>query len=1397
MRVSVFVFLLLLTIGAASVASAQNISLELVSHYSFGPSSDVVAHNGFLYAGTGCEVRIWDIRDESTIPELNWNNSIAKIYTKSLVKGLYVKDDYLYIAAEKHFVIADISDPFNPEVIGILDYPNSIGEFKDVEVEGDYAYLTGGISDKVYVVNVSDKANPYLKTTLTIEETRGLNISGNYLYVTTNTGYLYIVNISDPANPIVEGNWTSEIIQNASDKSLSDVAVKGSYAFVIWYHHGLFVLNISNPENPEGVSSIYEYPSETYNYNKIKIFGNYAYISVRYQGIDIIDISDPANIHLVGENNEFSSYAEGITVYHTGNIEFTFMSGYTDGIGIFNTTNVSNPCFVKKFCVLGEAWRTALKDNYIFLGARNDGVWVVNVSDPYKPKEVAFYYYPSTRAGGLKIQGNYLYYGACWGNLNIVNVSDPLNPNFVATDYGKATGLLLPDGDWLYGRSTVKGYVIYIYNISDPANPQLYYEYNGSPYLSRINDFAKYGEDYLLVADENGLVIINVSNKSNPYVVGNWSNHSVEAVDIYENYAMVVYHEYLKVIDLSNPTNPVEIGSLYLSGRTCEEVLILSSYAFVGAFDHIMIVNISDPSKPVLEDEIVLGGGRVQRDGLETDGIYLYASAGRYGVYILQIQGLPLTIYDLKITNIDQDRATITWRTNYEADSLVKYGLESGNYSWQVYDGTLTTSHSVTITDLQPNTTYYFVVNSTDASGNSTESQEQNFRTKEADLTPPSITIVNPVNNSELLGGTKSTEITIQTDEPAWCQYSFSDFVYGEGINFTYGQGETLHSFNLSLEDGRTYRLYYKCADEKGNANNQSAIHVFEVPASWWDEFGDVSLIEEKQATDVSNDQVKIKFPESKYNATKDTAICHIIGCEEGDYWKFSTGSCDRARALLEFTLPNQTGEIGSVKLWLYGYRSSSYDEHNVLDLYLLNGTFDEMQANWTHRNASEPWDNPGGDYSLLIDSLELKENESLSEKWINFTLKGSGAENSTNITWGSTVGLLLKMRYGAKHYRMEEFYSRESDYKPYLEIYPESMQGYIISKPITPTKITAWDKFYANYSLPENTSIEFSILDAETNETLCTGLTGNGDDISGVLSGVRSIKLKAELKTTNPPATPVLHDWAVTWICSHKVPKGQVCWLWPNGSIEYSAYPLELLDMYVKPSVEVIKVYDADYDASTNTWTVTVHSDISQAVSFNISTGLANQEFNIYRNGTLYATVTTTSDGWLNWTYTGGFSTYTFTFEPAEEEVKEDWITVEPTSISVEVAKGSTKTELIKIKNNMDIPITVTLGFSGINEDEVYVTYPKLVYLNYYQTKEVGIKFRGLKEGTYEGVLFVCANGCYRIPVTVKVTKYIPPIIIPTPKPAIPGFEVVAAVVAVTAVVALRMGRLKVRRRS
>jgi len=61
----------------------------------------------------------------------------------------------------------------------------------------------------------------------------------------------------------------------------------------------------------------------------------------------------------------------------------------------------------------------------------------------------------------------------------------------------------------------------------------------------------------------------------------------------------------------------------------------------------------------------------------------------------------------------------------------VKYGTEPGNYTNNVSDSAYVTSHAIDLTGLAANTTYYYVVNSTDKSGNSDESSEYNFTTKE------------------------------------------------------------------------------------------------------------------------------------------------------------------------------------------------------------------------------------------------------------------------------------------------------------------------------------------------------------------------------------------------------------------------------------------------------------------------------------------------------------------------------------------------------------------------------------------------------------------------------------------------------------------------------------------
>jgi chitodextrinase len=57
-----------------------------------------------------------------------------------------------------------------------------------------------------------------------------------------------------------------------------------------------------------------------------------------------------------------------------------------------------------------------------------------------------------------------------------------------------------------------------------------------------------------------------------------------------------------------------------------------------------------------------------------------------------------------------------------------KYGVNSTAYTELSMDVLFVNDHEITLTGLSPDTMYYFVVNSTDQSGNSVESSEYSFK---------------------------------------------------------------------------------------------------------------------------------------------------------------------------------------------------------------------------------------------------------------------------------------------------------------------------------------------------------------------------------------------------------------------------------------------------------------------------------------------------------------------------------------------------------------------------------------------------------------------------------------------------------------------------------------------
>lgn len=89
---------------------------------------------------------------------------------------------------------------------------------------------------------------------------------------------------------------------------------------------------------------------------------------------------------------------------------------------------------------------------------------------------------------------------------------------------------------------------------------------------------------------------------------------------------------------------------------------------------------------------------------------------------------IPPVITGLSVINLTNNSAKVTWITDEFADSVVKYGVNSTEYTEICIDELFVKEHEITLTGLLPGTTYYFVVNSTDQSGNSAESSEYSLK---------------------------------------------------------------------------------------------------------------------------------------------------------------------------------------------------------------------------------------------------------------------------------------------------------------------------------------------------------------------------------------------------------------------------------------------------------------------------------------------------------------------------------------------------------------------------------------------------------------------------------------------------------------------------------------------
>jgi beta-lactamase superfamily II metal-dependent hydrolase len=136
----------------------------------------------------------------------------------------------------------------------------------------------------------------------------------------------------------------------------------------------------------------------------------------------------------------------------------------------------------------------------------------------------------------------------------------------------------------------------------------------------------------------------------------------------------------------------------------------------------------------------------------------------------------PPVITNVADSNVTTDSAEITWVTDENSDSVVEYGTSPGSYTFSASDGAMVTSHSVNLSGLSSDTTYYYVVKSTDGSNNTATSSEYNFTTQ-ADTTPLMINTITMTTKTKR-GKTTATATVLVTSGGAVVKNAVVDITW-------------------------------------------------------------------------------------------------------------------------------------------------------------------------------------------------------------------------------------------------------------------------------------------------------------------------------------------------------------------------------------------------------------------------------------------------------------------------------------------------------------------------------------------------------------------------------------------------------------------------------------------
>jgi len=288
--------------------------LRYVGQGKVGVAYDVHVKDGFAYVTNNRGVVIFDVSQPENLKET------GKIDIGTASFGIDLDKNSIYITGGNRLIIADITNPAKPEILGEINLDGSLSQ---VKIEGHYAF-TANREKGLQVVDVSDPKHPQIIGGFhNGGHGEAVEISNNIAFLADRSDGLEVIDVTDPAEPRLlttvpeaAGAWD---ISLDTTKDFPDVYVgchgnglvivrkgNGSEYFVlgrfndggealgVWFKNGtLFVadnfefeiLDVMDPERPQKIIEI----KKLNGLHEVFVEGNYIYLADGGKGLVILE----------------------------------------------------------------------------------------------------------------------------------------------------------------------------------------------------------------------------------------------------------------------------------------------------------------------------------------------------------------------------------------------------------------------------------------------------------------------------------------------------------------------------------------------------------------------------------------------------------------------------------------------------------------------------------------------------------------------------------------------------------------------------------------------------------------------------------------------------------------------------------------------------------------------------------------------------------------------------------------------------------------------------------------------------------------------------------------------------------------------------------------------------